>query len=101
MKLSQIPYKRITLEEITKQMKEFIDKFENATSAKEQMEIYKQYDEYGADISTTFSLLNIRFTLDTTDEFYQKEKVLRKKIFIRYSVNYFHFTNFLITKIFH
>ena len=74
MKLSQIPYKRITLEEITTQMREFIDKFENATSAKEQMEIYKQYDEYGADISTTFSLLNIRFTLDTTDEFYQKEK---------------------------
>ena len=54
MKLSQIPYNRITLEEITAKMREFIDRFENATSAQEQVEIYKQYDEYGADISTTF-----------------------------------------------
>lgn len=74
MKLSQIPYKRITLEEIQAEMKRFIQDFKNAQSAEQQLEIYKKYDEYSADISTTFSLLNIRYTLNTADEFYSKEK---------------------------
>ncbi len=74
MKLSEIPYKRITLEEIRAEMKKFISEFENANSAKEQMEIYKRYNDYSEDISTTFSLLNIRYTLNTADEFYSAEK---------------------------
>ena len=74
MKLSQIPYKRITLEEITEKMNSLTAEFDKAANAAEQLEIYKKFDEYSSDISTTFSLLNIRYTLNTADEFYSKEK---------------------------
>ena len=74
MKLSEIPYKRITLNEIREKMEKYIADFKNAKDAEEQLNVYKSYSDYGEEISTMFSLLNIRYTLNTADEFYSKEK---------------------------
>ena len=74
MKLSKIPYKRVTLEEATKNLNKFIENFKKAKNAKQQISIYNKCNEYSSKIGTMFSLANIRYTQDTTDEFYIKEK---------------------------
>ena len=74
MKLSQLPYKRATLEGIRKKMQGFLTKFDKAKNAAEQVEIYRQFSVYSSDLGTNFSLLNIRYTQNTADEFYATEK---------------------------
>lgn len=74
MKVSQIPYKRYTVEEGRAALEEFRALSSLAACADDMLAaragfIEKMYIEY----STAASLANCRFTLNTKDEFYQAE----------------------------
>ena len=74
MKISEIEYKRPNLEELKAKYAEYTKAFtKEGVTAEEQAEIYRKVNETDEEIGTMASLAYIRFTLDTTDEFYVKE----------------------------
>lgn len=74
MKFSQMPYERITYEEIEKKGGAFLSDLNNAKSVKEALDAFYAYNRFGDKISTAISLSYIKFTLNTQDEFFDKEK---------------------------
>ncbi|MCL2593546.1 MAG: M3 family oligoendopeptidase [Defluviitaleaceae bacterium] len=73
MKFSQMPYERPAFEELNLKLRSFLERFKNAKTLEECFAVYKEYDEYCADFGTASSLAYIRNTMDTTNEFYDKE----------------------------
>ena len=55
-------------------MIKLIENFKNAKSAKQQSEILKEINDYRSDVETNMSLANVRFTINTQDPYYKKQK---------------------------
>ena len=51
------------------------EEFKQAEDAEAQFEVHKKYYKLTDKVSTQITLASIRHTLDTTDEFYEKEQV--------------------------
>ena len=74
MKISEIEYKRPDIDALKAKYAEYTAAFtKEGVTAEEQAEIYRKINETDEEIGTMASLAYIRFTLDTTDEFYVKE----------------------------
>ena len=73
MKVSQIPYKRYTLEEAQAAFEAFCKANAAATCAADVIAAKDALMESMIDYATQASLANCRFTLDTRDEFYSAE----------------------------
>jgi len=86
MKISQIPYVRPDFDEITKKFEELYARFVAATSGAEQIAIIKEFDEISNKAETMGSLSYIRFSLDTNDEFYSKEKEWFDEVFPKFTL---------------
>ncbi|MFI3325052.1 MAG: M3 family oligoendopeptidase [Clostridia bacterium] len=74
MKFSELPYKRPELEIIFTQFDKFAQDFKSATTFEEQLNVFKEIEKINCEISTMESLSNTRYTIDTSDAFYQEEK---------------------------
>jgi len=74
MKFSQIPYKRVTFEEIEKKANELLKKMNDAKNVKEALDAFYEYNEFSDKISTAISMSYIKFTLNTEDDFFVTEK---------------------------
>ena len=74
MKFSEMPYKRIDMDQVEKKFKDIIERTKNAKSGEEQFTIHKEYYALNDDIQTNMTLAYIRHDIDTTDEFYEKEQ---------------------------
>ncbi|MDO3411739.1 M3 family oligoendopeptidase [Saccharibacillus sp. CPCC 101409] len=68
------PYNRPDIEAYTRDFKEVIDRFEAAETVEEQVEANRGYNKLYTAFATQFVLVNIRHSIDTTDEFYKSEK---------------------------
>ena len=73
MKFSEMPYTRPDLEEIKKTSGDLLEKIRSAATAEEQIDAYLAYEEEQKTISTNCSLAYVRHTINTKDEFYEKE----------------------------
>ncbi len=73
MKFSEMPYKRIDMDEVKKTYRDIIDRTKAAGSGEKQFEIHREYYKFMDDIRTSMELAMIRHDIDTTDEFYEKE----------------------------
>lgn len=73
MKVSEIPYRRVTVEEFKSQCEEIISEIKSAKSALELKAARDKYNEISEEVETACSLANCRFTLNTRDEFYNAE----------------------------
>ena len=73
MKFSEMPYKRIDMDEVKKTYRDIIDRTKVASSGEEQFEIHREYYKFMDDVRTSMELAMIRHDIDTTDEFYEKE----------------------------
>ncbi len=73
MKFSEMPYKRINMDDVEKGYRDIIKRTKNAASGEEQFEIHREYYRFIGEIQTNMTLANIRHDIDTTDEFYEKE----------------------------
>jgi len=74
MKFSQMPYTRPEFEETNAKFASLLAKFKEATTADECFKAHREFDDFSQHVFSMFSIANIRNTLDTTDEFYDKEK---------------------------
>ncbi len=73
MKFKDMPYERVDFAQVEKEMKELMEAFDRAGSGEEQFEVHRKYYALTDRVSTLMTIANIRFDVDTTDEFYSKE----------------------------
>lgn len=73
MKFSEMPYTRPDLEKIQKDSAAILERITNARSAQEQIDAYLAYEEMSKEVGTNCSIAYVRHTIDTRDEFYEKE----------------------------
>lgn len=73
MKCSEMPYKRVDMDEVKAFFEELIEESKNAGSGEEQFELHKKYYVFMADVYTNIKLGVFRHSIDTTQEFYSKE----------------------------
>lgn len=74
MKFSEMPYERVSYEEIENQYKEIIKEFQEAKSGEEQFEVHKKQYALMDKVNTYITIAQIRHDIDTKDEFYDKEQ---------------------------
>ena len=74
MKVSEIKYERVSIEEVRERARDIIDRVKNAKSADEIVEAVKDCRVLSDDVDTAISLANMRYTINTVDEFYVKER---------------------------
>jgi M3 family oligoendopeptidase len=74
MKVSELKYERITLEQITEEFESLISAVKNAKSADEVLKAREKYNDLYKEFVTALSLSYMRYTINTVDEFYVKEK---------------------------
>ena len=73
MKFSEMPYTRPDLEKFREESGKVLEKLRAAATAEEQIEAYLAYEEQGKQLSTACSIAYVRHSIDTRDEFYEKE----------------------------
>ena len=73
MKIKDMPYVHPDMESVRKQMAEILNGVKNASSADEILALRDRYLEIDKEISTAGTLVNIRYTCNTADEYYVKE----------------------------
>ena len=73
MKFSEMPYERIDMKAVEAGYKDIIERTKKATSGEEQFKIHQEYYKFMEDVSTNITLSSIRHSVDTADEFYEKE----------------------------
>ncbi|MEL7649428.1 MAG: M3 family oligoendopeptidase [Sedimentibacter sp.] len=73
MKFKDYEYVRPDAEEVRAQYKALIEKFNNSDSADQQYEIINEINTLSKNIDTMFNLVAIRHSINTQDEFYDKE----------------------------
>lgn len=74
MKFKDMPYERIDFAKAKAELSEIMEKSKAAKSGAEQFEIHKMFYRLNDKIQTQVTLCSIRHTIDTTDEFYEKEQ---------------------------
>ena len=72
MKFEEIPLIVPSLDELSKKYGALIEKLENAKTAEEQINAYKKIMKYDDHVATIFTVISIRYSLDTTNEEYVK-----------------------------
>lgn len=73
MKFTDMPYTRPDIDGLKEKLKALKEKIEGATSADEQIAAYTEVCAVSEEYSTLGSLAYVRHTINTEDEFYDKE----------------------------
>jgi M3 family oligoendopeptidase len=74
MQFNEYQYNRPNLEEVEASFHQLIEKFQNAESFDIQDEVMTEINELRSEFDSMSTLVQIRHTIDTTDEFYKAEK---------------------------
>lgn len=74
MKFSQMPYERPELETFKSKMSELTEKLRNAASYEEARALFIEKEKLEGHVTTLATLVSIRHSIDTRDEFYLNEQ---------------------------
>ena len=74
MKFNQIPYERADANALMESIDRIAKDFENAGSAAEQLALLEELQQTQKHFESMSTVAYIRHTVDTNDEFYDKEK---------------------------
>ena len=74
MKFKDMPYERVDFEQVEKELKALTMALTKASAGEEQFEIHKKFYALTDRVNTMMTMAMIRFSGDTTDEFYTKEQ---------------------------
>ena len=80
MKFSEFVYKRTDVDEVRNRIREITEELKHASSLEEQIQAVYKMNEVEKEISTADSLVYIRYTVNTKDEFYAKEREYNDRI---------------------
>ena len=73
MKFSQMPYERPDLEAVKKQLAALTERLEKAESYEAARAVFLEKEEEGKHVDTLATLVNVRQSIDTRDQFYDDE----------------------------
>ena len=73
MKVSELPYRRVTIEEVAAVAEDVIPRIQNAKSVEEILKAREDYLKMVLEFSTNAALASMRYTINTVDEFYVAE----------------------------
>ena len=73
MKVSELPYRRVSLEEVKEVMERVIPRIREAKSVEEILAAREEYLAMNLEYYTNVSLASMRYTINTVDEFYVEE----------------------------
>lgn len=73
MKVQQMPYEHIPLEELRAEMRAIIDGVKNANSTEDTLALRQRYLKLWVRYGTAVNLCYIRYSCNTADEYYTKE----------------------------
>ena len=73
MKVSELPYRRVTLEEVQTVMEDVIARIKSAKSVEEILAAREDYKKIMVEFMTNASLASMRYTINTVDPFYVAE----------------------------
>ena len=68
MKFTKLPLKVPNLEKVKIQFENLIEEFNNAASSKEAYDVIKKYFKLSDQLATEFTIISIRFSIDTLDK---------------------------------
>ncbi|NLY45294.1 MAG: M3 family oligoendopeptidase [Tissierella sp.] len=74
LKFSEFKYERPDVEEITKEFTNLTQKFRECEEIDTQNNILKEINKIRSNVETMVSIVHIRHSIDTEDEFYEKEQ---------------------------
>ena len=74
-KFSELEYKRPDMDELVEKLKKATEDVKKASSGEEVLDIMMESEKTSQELSTLFTIVSIRHTLDTRDEFYDKENM--------------------------
>ena len=80
MKVSELPYKRVTLEEVTSVMEDVLSRIRNAKSPNDILSAREDYLKILLDYTTFTALAYMRYSINTVDEFYVAENAYYDEI---------------------
>ncbi len=96
MKFSQIPYKKPNIEKLLQEIEAASIDFKQASSAQQQFLIYDNVENITNDFSTQYSIVRIRYLLNTKDEFYSQESIELAKQYAAVNVKYQQFISLVL-----
>ena len=73
MKVSELPYHRVTIEEVTAVMEDVLARIKNAASADEILKAREDYLKIQLEYQSNTALAYMRYSINTVDEFYVAE----------------------------
>ena len=73
MKFKDMPYERVDFDQVEKELKALMEEFDAAKNGEEQFAVHQKFYELNDRVSTLYTISHIRFDIDTTDEYYEKE----------------------------
>ncbi len=74
MKFSEFSYERPNIDEVEQKFNDLLDKFDNASSFKQQDKIMEDINDLRGQFESMAQIAGVRHTIDTTDEVYEKEQ---------------------------
>lgn len=74
MKVSELPYIRVTLEDAASIMQGIISRIKNAENVDEILRAREDYLKFNTEYCTANALSYMRYSVNTADEFYVAEK---------------------------
>ncbi|BEP28767.1 M3 family oligoendopeptidase [Helicovermis profundi] len=72
-KFNDFIYEKLDMESIKVEFEKLVDKFTNSSTFTEQSNVFEKINDQRNHIETMMTLVSIRHSIDTTDEFYDKE----------------------------
>ena len=73
MKVSELPYRRVTLEEVRNVMEDVLTRIKNASSAEDILAAREDYLKLSLEFHTNTALAYMRYSINTVDEYYVAE----------------------------
>ncbi len=73
MKFKDMPYERVDFDKVEKEMRALMEEFDAAASGEEQFAVHQKYYKLTDRVETVMTIANIRYDVDTSDEFYTRE----------------------------
>ena len=73
MKFKDMPYERVDFDKVEREMRALMEEFDAAGSGEEQFAVHQKYYKLTGEVETAMTIANIRYDVDTADEFYSKE----------------------------
>ena len=74
MKFSQYKYERSSYENIKEDFTKLVDKINNSNTYEEQKKYILELNKIRNDIQSNSTIASIRYSIDTSDEYYEEEK---------------------------